>query len=145
MNRDESQLEPHKKYVFVYELYIPKRQKKKNVELALASTFVQHNFSVQEIEYKEEKTRYKIIIFNATQSTDVQVSQLCVAEGWKVLIFWFAAQYDGPSFEQTFKPAVVVEEKASAISVFHPKRSTIAKTKPFQHAVKPTISKTKIK
>ena len=133
-------------YVVVLEMYVKDDETKAIVGEKLASHFQEKAiiFSLQELEYKTEVTRFKVACCGLSQLEYQNFIAFVIENQWRPVTEWFAAQYRVPTKRGRKK-----KPKPNIVQ-FEPHRSTIPKDKLFarrnknkEAPEKPTTDETK--
>lgn len=140
MNKNESMMQPGKRYIVVLEMYGKENETREEIANQINNEFRGHGiFSVQEKEYKDQKTRFKIVLCNLMINDYSKFIKFFLANDWSLLVEWFAEQHISENLQLKNKPRktkkVAKDEDATkpkAIVSFEPKRSVIPKTMPFK-------------
>lgn len=140
MNINESIMQPGKRYIIVLEMYGKDNETREEIADQINNEFRGHGiFSVQVKEYKDQRTRFKIVLCNLMIKDYSKFIKFFLANEWSLLVEWFAEQHISENLQSKKKPRktkkVAHDEDTTepkAIVSFEPKRSIIPKTMPFK-------------
>jgi hypothetical protein len=111
MNRTESAMDASKNYIVVIEFYAADNETKSDIGAKINDYFGGAViFSLQEIEYREEKTRFKVVLCNLNLISYRDFLSFFFRNKWRFLIEWFAEQYTpspvNPKKRKRGRPAI---------------------------------------
>lgn len=112
------------RYIVVLEMYAKDDETKAKVGKKLQAHFQENPiiFSVQEIEYKAEVTRFKVVCCGLSQNEYHTFIKFVIDNEWRPITEWFVEQYRAPAKRGRKK------KKTSNIVIFDPPRSRIPKS-----------------